>query len=67
MPFFLRNVSLFRASCLAVMFAKLGMSVKDAFEEFNKICNEVYLVNMKPERSGPQNSPRPEPRAAYST
>jgi hypothetical protein len=49
------------------MFAKLGMSVKDAFEEFNKICNEVYLVNMKPERSGPQNSPRPEPRAAYST
>jgi hypothetical protein len=32
------------------MFAKLGMSAKDAFEEFNKICEEVYLVDMKPER-----------------
>jgi hypothetical protein len=32
------------------MFAKLGMSVKDAFEEFNKISNKVYLVDMKPER-----------------
>jgi hypothetical protein len=41
---------IFQASCLAVMFAKLGMSVKDAFEEFNKISNEVYLVDMKPER-----------------
>lgn len=30
------------------MFAKLGMSVKDAFEEFNKIYKEVYVVDMNP-------------------
>jgi hypothetical protein len=35
--------------CLAVMFAKLGMTVKDALEEFNKICNEVYAVELEPE------------------
>jgi hypothetical protein len=31
------------------MFAKLGMTVKDALEEFNKICNEVYMVELRPE------------------
>jgi hypothetical protein len=31
------------------MFAKLGMSVKDAVEEFNKIHKEVYVVDMNPE------------------
>jgi len=31
------------------MFAKLGMSVKDAIEEFNKIYKEVYAVDMNPE------------------
>jgi hypothetical protein len=35
--------------CLAVMFAKLGMPVKDALEEFNKICDEVYTVELNPE------------------
>jgi hypothetical protein len=30
------------------MFAKLGMNVKDALEEFNKICNEVYAVELGP-------------------
>jgi hypothetical protein len=37
------------ARCLAVMFAKLGMTVKDALEEFNKICDEVYAVELEPE------------------
>jgi hypothetical protein len=37
------------ARCLAVMFAKLGMTVKDALEEFNKICDEVYAVDLIPE------------------
>jgi hypothetical protein len=35
--------------CLAVMFAKLGMTVKDALDEFNKICSEVYAVELEPE------------------
>jgi hypothetical protein len=35
--------------CLAVMFSKLGMTVKDALEEFNKICDEVYAVDLMPE------------------
>ncbi len=34
--------------CLAVMFAKLGMTVKDALEEFSKICNNVYAVDLEP-------------------
>jgi len=31
------------------MFAKLGMSVKDVFEEFNKICDEVYAIYLEPD------------------
>ncbi len=30
-------------SVIAVMFSILRMSVKDATEEFHKICNEVYV------------------------
>jgi hypothetical protein len=33
--------------CLAVMFAKLGMTMKDALEEFNEICDEVYAVELE--------------------
>jgi hypothetical protein len=32
--------------CLAVIFAKLGMTVKDTLDEF---CNDVYAVELQPE------------------
>lgn len=36
-------------SILAIMFGKLRMSVKEAYDEFDKIRHEVYVDNLSAE------------------